>query len=50
MLGFEVDTTIPEQAPYVFALMKSGSIQIFLNAPEPVDPDGYVITFAEREA
>lgn len=103
-LGFDVNTTVPEQAPYVFALMKSGSVQIFLNAPEPaaaeypafkdrpiggtltlfievegvrqlhqtlegrvtvvmplekkwygltefacVDPDGYVITFAERE-
>jgi uncharacterized glyoxalase superfamily protein PhnB len=103
-LGFEVNTTVPEQAPYVFALMKHGGIQIFLNAPEAaaaeypafkdrpiggtltlfievagvrqlheslkarvsivmplekkwygltefacVDPDGYVITFAERE-
>jgi lactoylglutathione lyase len=103
-LGFEVNTTVPEQPPYVFALMKHGGVQIFLNAPEPaaaeypafkdrpiggtltlfievegvrqvhaslagrvtivmplekkwygltefacVDPDGYVITFAERE-
>ena len=34
VLGFAVDTTVPEQAPYVFALLKSGSVQIFLNAPE----------------
>ncbi|HYS27598.1 MAG TPA: VOC family protein, partial [Vicinamibacterales bacterium] len=33
-LGFEVNTTVPEQAPFVFALMKSGNLQIFLNAPE----------------
>jgi uncharacterized glyoxalase superfamily protein PhnB len=103
-LGFEVVTAVPEQSPYVFALMKNGAVQIFLNAPEPavaeypafkdrpiggtltlfidvagvrdlhealagrvtvvmplekkwygltefacVDPDGYEITFAERE-
>ena len=34
-LGFEVNTTVPEQTPYVFALMKHGGVQIFLNAPEP---------------
>ena len=34
-LGFEVNTTVPEQPPYVFALMKHGGVQIFLNAPEP---------------
>lgn len=103
-LGFEVVTTVPDQSPYVFALMKIGNVQIFLNAPESmaaeypalkdrpiggtltlfidvagvrqlhdaikdrvtivmplekkwygltefacVDPDGYIITFAERE-
>jgi uncharacterized glyoxalase superfamily protein PhnB len=103
--GFEVVTTVPDQSPYVFALMKNGDVQIFLNAPESmaaeypalndrplggtltlfidvagvrqlhdavkdrltivmplekkwygltefacVDPDGYIITFAEREA
>ena len=103
-LGFEVVTTVPDQPPYVFALMKNGDVQIFLNAPEAmgaeypalkdrpiggtltlfvdvagvrqlhdaikdrvtivmplekkwygltefacVDPDGYIITFAERE-
>jgi lactoylglutathione lyase len=34
-LGFEVETTVPDAAPYVFAIVKSGSVQIFLNAPEP---------------
>ncbi len=103
-LGFEVVTTVPDQPPYVFALMKNGDVQIFVNAPESmaaeypalkdrplggtltlfidvagvrqlheaikdrvtivmplekkwygltefacVDPDGYIITFAERE-
>jgi catechol 2,3-dioxygenase-like lactoylglutathione lyase family enzyme len=34
-LGFEVETTIPETEPYVFAIIRSGPVQIFLNAPEP---------------
>src|SRR5437867_5357915 len=34
VLGFTVETTVPEQPPYVFALMKSGDVQIFLNAPQ----------------
>src|SRR2546423_11403830 len=34
VLGFEVNTIVPEQAPYVFALIKSGDVQIFLNAPD----------------
>jgi len=34
-LGFEVETTVPDAAPYVFAIMRSGPVQIFLNAPEP---------------
>jgi len=33
-LGFEVVTTVPEESPYVFALMKNGDVQVFLNAPE----------------
>jgi uncharacterized glyoxalase superfamily protein PhnB len=104
-LGFTVVTTVPEQAPYVFALLQAGGAQVMLNAPEaataeypmfanrPIggtltlffmvadvraawealrgtvkvtmplevkwygltefafeDPDGYVVTFAEREA
>ena len=33
-LGFEVVRTVPEESPYVFALMKNGDVQVFLNAPE----------------
>jgi catechol 2,3-dioxygenase-like lactoylglutathione lyase family enzyme len=104
VLGFTVDHSVPEGAPYVFASLRSGLVEIFLNAPEPAiaeypafkdrpiggtltlfievgdiqqaydslhqrvtvvmplekkwygvtefafeDPDGYVITFAERQ-
>jgi catechol 2,3-dioxygenase-like lactoylglutathione lyase family enzyme len=104
VLGFSVAFTVPEASPLVFAAMQSGSVEIFLNAPEPAiaeypafkdrpiggtltlfievagirkvhdslagrvsivmpletkwygmtefafeDPDGYLITFAERE-
>jgi uncharacterized glyoxalase superfamily protein PhnB len=104
VLGFEVDATVPDAAPYVFAAVQSGPVEIFLNAPEPAvaeyqafkdrpiggtltlfmdvldihraydslkarvkvvmpiekkwygvtefafeDPDGYIITFAERD-
>ena len=103
VLGFAVEVTVPDAAPYVFASVQSGAVEIFLNAPGPaaaeyaafkgrpiggtltlfmevvdvaraydalkgrvqvvmplekkwygstefafVDPDGYVITFAER--
>jgi catechol 2,3-dioxygenase-like lactoylglutathione lyase family enzyme len=33
-LGFELDTTVPEAAPFVFAIVRSGQVQIFLNSPE----------------
>ena len=104
VLGFSLGPTVPDQAPYVFAIVQAGPVQIFLNAPEPAvaeypafagrpiggtltlfievervrdvyealqgrvrivmplekkwygvtefafeDPDGYLITFAERE-
>jgi catechol 2,3-dioxygenase-like lactoylglutathione lyase family enzyme len=104
VLGFSVDATVPDAAPYVFASVRSGGVEVFLNAPEPAiaeypafkdrpiggtltlfievagvheahaalkdrvtvvmplekkwygvtefafeDPDGYLITFAERE-
>ena len=103
VLGFTKTDTVPEQSPYVFAIVQSGPVTVFLNAPGPaveeypafagkaiggtltlymevsgvekiyedlkarvkvtmpmekkfygvtefafVDPDGYVITFAER--
>lgn len=105
VLGFSRTATVPEQSPFVFAIVQSGSVEIFFNAREaaieeypalaklPIggtltlymevsgvaklyddlksrvkvtmplekkfygvtefafeDPDGYVITFAERTA
>lgn len=35
VLGFAVDRTVPDESPYVFAIMKSGDVEIFLNAPGP---------------
>ena len=35
VLGFAVQTTVPEASPYVFAIVQSGGVEIFLNAPEP---------------
>jgi lactoylglutathione lyase len=104
VLGFQVESTVPDASPLVFASVQSGPVEIFLNAPEPAvaeypafkdrpiggtltlfievagirqvydslkhrvpvvmplekkwygvtefaftDPDGYLITFAERE-
>ena len=104
VLGFSIEVTVPEAAPYVFASLQSGAVEVFLNAPEAAsaeypafadpriggtltlfievsgiqqaydalkdrvkvvmplekkwygstefafeDPDGYVVTFAERE-
>jgi catechol 2,3-dioxygenase-like lactoylglutathione lyase family enzyme len=105
VLGFSVAVTVPDGPPYVFAAVRSGPVQIYLNAPaaataeypaftdRPIggtftmfievegiaalhedlagqvrvvmpfekkwygvtefaiaDPDGYIITFAERSA
>jgi catechol 2,3-dioxygenase-like lactoylglutathione lyase family enzyme len=35
VLGFTVPVTVPEAEPFVFAIVQSGSVEIFLNAPEP---------------
>ena len=35
VLGFAVVATVPEAAPYVFAIVQSGPVEVFLNAPEP---------------
>ena len=35
VLGFGVQTTVPDQEPYGFAIVQSGPVGIFLNAPEP---------------
>jgi catechol 2,3-dioxygenase-like lactoylglutathione lyase family enzyme len=35
VLEFSVTATVPDAAPYVFAAVQSGPVEIFLNAPEP---------------
>jgi catechol 2,3-dioxygenase-like lactoylglutathione lyase family enzyme len=32
-LGFTVESTVPDASPYVFAIVKSGAVEIFLNSP-----------------
>ena len=35
VLGFTVPVTVPDASPYVFAVVQSGPVEVFLNAPEP---------------
>src|SRR5439155_5038829 len=35
VMGLEVPMTVPDAAPFVFASVQSGPVEIFLNAPEP---------------
>jgi catechol 2,3-dioxygenase-like lactoylglutathione lyase family enzyme len=35
VLGFSVAVTVPEAEPFVFAIVQSGPVEIFLNAPGP---------------
>jgi len=35
VLGFTVETTVPDAPPYVFAIVRSGPVEVFLNAPAP---------------
>jgi catechol 2,3-dioxygenase-like lactoylglutathione lyase family enzyme len=35
VLGFTLGPTVPDKAPYVFAIVQSGPVQIYFNAPEP---------------
>jgi catechol 2,3-dioxygenase-like lactoylglutathione lyase family enzyme len=35
VLGFTLQATVPDAGPYVFAIVHSGPVEIFLNAPEP---------------
>ena len=35
ILGFSKQATVPDASPYVFAMVVSGPVQIYLNAPEP---------------
>jgi catechol 2,3-dioxygenase-like lactoylglutathione lyase family enzyme len=32
-LGFSVTMTVPDKSPYVFAMLRSGTTEIFVNAP-----------------
>jgi catechol 2,3-dioxygenase-like lactoylglutathione lyase family enzyme len=35
VLGFSLEQTVPDIAPFVFASVTSGTVEIFLNAPAP---------------
>ena len=35
VLGFEMEFSVPDTPPYVFAAVHAGPVEIFLNAPEP---------------
>ena len=35
VLGFTVTQTVPDQGPFVFAIVQRGGVEVFLNAPEP---------------
>jgi lactoylglutathione lyase len=35
MLGFTLTATVPDASPFVFAIVQSGGVELFLNAPEP---------------
>ena len=35
VLGFAVQTTVPEASPFVFAIVRSGPVEVYLNAPGP---------------
>jgi len=55
VLGFQRGLTVPEQSPFVFGSVVSGPVEIvtqWYGTKEfaIADPDGYVITFAERVA
>ncbi len=39
VLGLALQSTVPDRAPYVFAVVSSGSVQVFLNAREPADAE-----------
>jgi uncharacterized glyoxalase superfamily protein PhnB len=39
LLGFTVIATVPDEAPYVFAMLQKDSVELFLNAIEAVKKD-----------
>jgi uncharacterized glyoxalase superfamily protein PhnB len=34
VLGFTLAQTVPDAEPFVFAIVRSGNVEVFLNAPE----------------
>jgi uncharacterized glyoxalase superfamily protein PhnB len=36
VLGFQIETTVPDAAPFVFVWLKRGGVAIFLNDAKPV--------------
>ena len=35
VLGFTVEQTVPDASPLVFAILRSGPVEVYLNAPAP---------------
>ena len=35
VLGFTVEQTVPDASPLVFAILRSGPVEVYLNAPGP---------------
>ena len=35
ILGFTVEQTVPDVSPFVFAIVRSGPVEVYLNAPAP---------------
>jgi catechol 2,3-dioxygenase-like lactoylglutathione lyase family enzyme len=36
VLGFQLEQSVPDQAPFVFAWLKRGGVELFLNDAKPV--------------
>jgi len=39
VLEFTVAQTVPDQGPFVFAIVQRGGVEVFLNAPEPAQAE-----------
>ena len=39
VLGFTLAQTVPDAGPFVFAIVRSGNVEIFLNAPGPAQEE-----------
>jgi len=35
ILGFTVEQTVPDVSPFLFAIVRSGPVEVYLNAPAP---------------